>query len=62
VEVDAGGEMAGGGRGGGMLLCVAFAGGCSIIPPPRGLIGAVTSGLSSFLSSSRFCKFASFVP
>jgi hypothetical protein len=62
VDVDPGGEMASGGRGGGMLLCVAFAGGCSIIPPPRGFIGAVTSGLSSFLSSSRFCKFASCVP
>ena len=64
-EIAGGGKTAGGGRGGGvfvLLLGVAFAGGCSIIPPPRGFIGAVTSGLSSFLSSRRFCKFASCVP
>ena len=64
-EIAGGGKTAGGGRGGGvfvLLLGVAFAGGCSTLPPPRGFIGAVTSGLSSFLSSSRLCKFASCVP
>ena len=57
--------MLGGGLAGGvatLLGVVVLFGSSSIIPPPRGLVGAVTSGFNSFLGSRRFCQLASWAP